>query len=1154
VKMNRRHTKTSGFRFHFILLLFLCVLQTGALWAARPIDAIFIPVKDKPSTLETPFYDGYMKVKISNLFGLDVKYSRSVKVSNLILEWDSGAITQPVNLEFSCFDSLGTETLMKAAIPANSTIFTIEINREALNLKMRDNVSSGAAGYSRIKNGLKAVKVSATLIEPEVPAGMLPASAVSPAAVSAPGNIDRNFRISLQRPLKQACAVLLDREVTVTCQEKYDERKYIFSEKVLISKIIMFFPGILTRSPYGGLMSSNGCNVIVSCSNDSGNLKEKETFSVDGKTSLTVSLEQVTDCIVLRDKPEFDKDGKRFPPQGLKCLSEGRIVFQGSVKPLELNSTAVTSGKVKNALNLSKQESDAFIERVKKKAILTKDDSFFEIRCESYPRNRKFYEGRIYRMAKDLDCGYYYCKDLVVTFVNGRESPIFPGSVDIEKGLASVSDELKNSGWDKLGNISGPELAGWWWQFGTEFKIVGTDKFLDYECYVITGKGLKDAGVEVWVEKESGKLRKLIRQVVTKGAFQTGLQATEYYNYFSGKNGFEFPGLVQYNSGLKIWCWPEKKASLADIGFSGRESDSPVKTRAINRKNELYQKEEQEREERADDNARDTRYNTRSLSLSRYVDPLTGIWFFIPEGFKNKGNYSNCFEYTGETKQNGAKTGGTKVSDSGAASKKGVKDHLIITKFYSTKDFEALAAQIKQENEKKNPETTIKYSEKRQIKEHEAIILDIAGPDDYGISSKTKELFVRKGNAVIDIELVYYKMSDETAGKIIDKIIEKLQFGESSIIAHSFGSARLGELAELMGDNKDKEALEMINSELKKNPRDGELLYNEGVLLGKQGDKAEASRLIKAAFENGYCDFSGLFETKEGKRMVDDAVAQEVMKDRAKYYGQGRKVLLEKIKKELASYYEVKMKESNIIMYTDIRDNGILDIINEALKTTGELARNNIKAANTPYPVIWVLSNKNEVNEAMIGSLTGSSGYFSGLFVPAYGMLFTDADSGFGTVVHEYMHAIHRADSAESFEKHPRWLSEMLSTSVEELEWNEAKQKPEIKYFSGRYPGLLDAIIYDDVLPIEKLVSMTDKDLMSDKNIDVFYATVRYLGLYLSANNLTAKFYEEYKKDYREDATGRLALEKVLNTNLKDFQSVWENWAVTTPLIKLTKK
>ena len=117
----------------------------------------------------------------------------------------------------------------------------------------------------------------------------------------------------------------------------------------------------------------------------------------------------------------------------------------------------------------------------------------------------------------------------------------------------------------------------------------------------------------------------------------------------------------------------------------------------------------------------------------------------------------------------------------------------------------------------------------------------------------------------------------------------------------------------------------------------------------------------------------------------------------------------------------------------------------------------------------------------------------------------------------------------------------MLSTTFESLRWNEVREKIEVKYKSERLGSLLFYIRNDKHVGLDKLIT-AEKGWNKNIDIEIFYAAVRYLGIYLYSELLLPEFYSEYKKNYEEDKSGLKAFEKVTGKNIADFEKEWEKW------------
>ena len=138
-------------------------------------------------------------------------------------------------------------------------------------------------------------------------------------------------------------------------------------------------------------------------------------------------------------------------------------------------------------------------------------------------------------------------------------------------------------------------------------------------------------------------------------------------------------------------------------------------------------------------------------------------------------------------------------------------------------------------------------------------------------------------------------------------MISAMSIGESTRVAHSFFSPKLDEIYSLREDKKYSEMEKLIDNELVKFPGDAALLFIKSTLLAKKGDDESAIASLKMAFESGYCDFSGIFEEKDFEKLVKNKKLDFLLNDKEKLYTAGRKNLLVSVRRELASYYEIKL-------------------------------------------------------------------------------------------------------------------------------------------------------------------------------------------------------------------------------------------------------
>ncbi|OGF44891.1 MAG: hypothetical protein A2231_03970 [Candidatus Firestonebacteria bacterium RIFOXYA2_FULL_40_8] len=518
----------------------------------------------------------------------------------------------------------------------------------------------------------------------------------------------------------------------------------------------------------------------------------------------------------------------------------------------------------------------------------------------------------------------------------------------------------------------------------------------------------------------------------------------------------------------------------------------------------------------------------------KFTDSLTGLSFRIPAGWEQaKEMYPPVF---------------FSLSDKEVKEK---HDLIILEKYFRDVPVEE-AFERYWENFKKSFDvvTMIKRREV-DVKDRKAVFIYFSYQKEKNAEDEEKEkekrmlmLFIKTGSIINVLEFYNKVITGNDAVKLMEKLAGTVTFETSPKVLHSLFSAKENDIEEFLKNKEYDMAREIADKALLESPSDPQLLMQKAVLCATLKQDEEAAKYIEEAFLQGYFDITFVIEREEFKGLIKKGLLQNFLKNKNEIIKKGRKILLAKVKKELASYYEVRIPETNVILYTDIKDNARIKNLKHSMVTAANFAKEELKIEKSEFPILWVMSESRDVNKALIGTLFGTSSGFEGVFVPAFGIFFSDTLTGYGTFVHEYMHALHSGDQALVFQQHPRWLTEMLSTTFETLKWNYVKEKVEVKYRSERLDTLVIHFSRGKHAGLEKIIT-DEKGWNKDVDIGVFYAAVRYLGIYLYSENLLGTFYKEYKKNYKDDRSGVKAFEKVTGKKIAEFEKDWERWLPT---------
>jgi hypothetical protein len=140
-------------------------------------------------------------------------------------------------------------------------------------------------------------------------------------------------------------------------------------------------------------------------------------------------------------------------------------------------------------------------------------------------------------------------------------------------------------------------------------------------------------------------------------------------------------------------------------------------------------------------------------------------------------------------------------------------------------------------------------------------------------------------------------------------------------------------------------------------------------------------------------------------------------------------------------------------------------------------------------------------------------------------------------LIHEFTHALHHADAAAADQQHPVWIWEGLGSLFDASMIGPSGLQPQVDL---RLLPLQSAIRSEKTIPLARLLTL--KPDAFTRQSELCYSEARYLLLYLHRQGRLSEWYETYKAGFRNDSTGKDALEKVLGKRLERIEEEWEDW------------
>jgi len=149
--------------------------------------------------------------------------------------------------------------------------------------------------------------------------------------------------------------------------------------------------------------------------------------------------------------------------------------------------------------------------------------------------------------------------------------------------------------------------------------------------------------------------------------------------------------------------------------------------------------------------------------------------------------------------------------------------------------------------------------------------------------------------------------------------------------------------------------------------------------------------------------------------------------------------------------------------------------------------------------------------------------------------LVVNAGYGWGTLVHEMVHAYLAADFPDA----PQWINEGLASLFEATaEDKEGHIRGDLNW---RLPALQAALAKNGALSFHKVAHGSRGDF-DGKEGYLYYAESRYLLYFLQERSLLRRFYGEYRANVGHDARGLATLEKVTGKPLSETRKEWEGF------------
>jgi hypothetical protein len=324
-------------------------------------------------------------------------------------------------------------------------------------------------------------------------------------------------------------------------------------------------------------------------------------------------------------------------------------------------------------------------------------------------------------------------------------------------------------------------------------------------------------------------------------------------------------------------------------------------------------------------------------------------------------------------------------------------------------------------------------------------------------------------------------------------------------------------------------------------PGNSTCLFNLACVHAAMHRADEAMEDLNRAADAGFTDFSRLENEPVFAAVRDMPDFKKLMDRREQIVHHAAERIVEQLKRKLRDEYQFDVDEHRKLVIAARMENLELKELAKSLRIQAESQSALIFSHGSDEFIKVIVASP--VDFAKLEHRTGVQGRY---------------DDATRTVLvkktgaelrHEFTHALHAADQHALDQEHPVWLSEGLATLYEYPQsesLNNGQEHRLLPADTWRLGRVQAGANHQSLIPLSTLLEM--KRTAFTARADLAYGEAGGLLMYLYEHHQLADFYHAYTAGYRQDASGREALQKTTRMSLGELQKAWADWLLSRPV------
>jgi hypothetical protein len=336
-------------------------------------------------------------------------------------------------------------------------------------------------------------------------------------------------------------------------------------------------------------------------------------------------------------------------------------------------------------------------------------------------------------------------------------------------------------------------------------------------------------------------------------------------------------------------------------------------------------------------------------------------------------------------------------------------------------------------------------------------------------------------------------------------------------------------------------AVWLIESYLKRNPGDPQMLYNLACAHCQLGDHDQAAAALLRAFRAGFRDLEQLRADPDLAALRDHPTYKTILEEADKAARTASKSAVERWREKYGEKdYRYEYDQEHRINYATALDEISHREMRDMLERQADQMLTSLFDNPPAYDILIAIPTPADSNEFF-----GGNHSIGGMYQHSSRRL-VSRDIG-GSLRHEFVHAMHFAHMERLRQQHPLWIQEGIAALYEDYQLDD---KGEIKFLPNDRQIVVKARAKAGRLTKWKDLMSMPADAFMDK-AQQLYPQARSIFEYLAHEKRLESWYREYVRTFREDRSGAKAFEIAFGKPMEDIERDWKRWVAAQPEIDL---